>query len=489
MAQTMRVLHVCAEIFPLLKTGGLADVTASLPPALARLGCEVYMLVPGFPEFVQGLQDQHLVAELPPRFGARSLRLYFGTLPSSGIKAYYIDAPGLYDRPGNPYADSDNHPYWDNYRRFALLGWAAARIADGIDFFWKPRIVHGHDWHAAMAFAYLKAAEQASGRKLAGTLFTIHNLAYQGNFPGHLFGELDLPAHFFGIDGVEFYGQISFLKAGLSFADKISTVSPTYAREIQDDEQACGQGGLLRKRKNDLYGILNGVDTAVWNPVSDKTIAANYGAKSLAGKVACRKALQTETGLSAQNAAPVFGVVSRLVQQKGLHLLLSVLPEILRRGGQLVVLGGGDADLENGFLDYAARYPQQVSVQIGYDEGKAHRIIAGSDIIVVPSKYEPCGLTQMYGLLYGTLPLVHRVGGLADTVVDSVPENLANGSATGVAFDRFDADAFHDAVLRVFSLFEDEHAWQGIQKRGMRQRLGWENPAKRYLDLYRQLVT
>lgn len=484
----MRVLQVCAEIFPFLKTGGLADVTAGLPPALKQLGCDVHMLVPGFPEFVQGIQDQHLVAELPPRFGAHSLRLYFGTLPATGIKIYYIDAPGLYDRPGNPYSDFHNNAYWDNYRRFALLGWMAARIADGLDFFWKPQVVHGHDWHAGLTFAYLKAVEQAGGRKLAGTLFTIHNMAYQGNYPADVFGELDLPASFFSPEGLEFHGQLSFLKSGIFYADKISTVSPTYAHEIQHGEQACGHDGLLRKRASDLHGILNGVDTGIWNPARDTALAAKYGVRSLNGKMACRKALQQETGLSEQNEAPIFCVVSRLVPQKGLHLLLAVLERIVQRGGQLVILGSGDYDLEQRFKGFAFHHPQQVSIQIGYDEPKAHRIIAGSDVIIVPSRYEPCGLTQLYGLLYGTLPLVHKVGGLADTVSDCSPENLANGSATGFTFDRFDEHALHEAMERVFVLYGRPAAWKKVQKRGMQQQLGWERPAEQYLALYNQVA-
>jgi starch synthase len=483
----LRILHVCAEIFPLLKTGGLADVSAALPPALERLDCDVHMLVPGFPEFMQGLQEKHLVAELEPRFGAHALRLWFGTLPTTGIDVYCIEAPGLYDRPGNPYADQNHRPYADNHRRFALLGWMAARIADGLDFFWKPHVVHGHDWHAGLACAYIKAAEQARGIDLAGTVFTIHNLAYQGNFPAEVFGELDLPADFFRPEGLEFYGQVSFLKSGLYYADKITTVSPTYAREIQHSELGCGHEGLLRHRAGDLVGILNGVDTEVWNPATDPAIPAHYRSNALSGKIACRQALQRETGLEEQGKAPLFCVVSRLVQQKGLHLVLDALDLILARGGQLVILGSGNHDLERGFQGFAERYPRQVSVQIGYDELKAHRMIAGSDIIIVPSLYEPCGLTQLYGLMYGTLPLVHRTGGLADTVTDSSPENLAAGMATGFVFDRFDADALRKAMERIFHLYKERRVWQKMQRQAMRQNFTWDAAARQYLTIYDQV--
>lgn len=481
----LRVLHVCAEIFPLLKTGGLSDVAAGLPPALERLGCDVHMLVPGFPDFMQGIPDRHLVAELPPRFGAHALRLWFGTLPN-GINSYCIEAPGLYDRPGNPYVDQHNQPYGDNYRRFALLGWMAARIADGLDFFWKPQVVHGHDWHAGLAFAYLKALEATRG-KLAGTVFTIHNLAYQGNFSPHVLGEIDLPGHFFSPDGLEFHGQVSFLKAGLYYADKLSTVSPTYAREIQHGELSCGFDGLLQWRAGDLSGILNGVDTEVWNPATDKAIAAGYDVRSLSGKKKCRAALQRETGLAEQSDAPVFCVISRLVPQKGLHLVLGELDAILQRGGQLVILGSGDHDLERGFQEFARHHPKQASIQIGFDEPKAHRMVAGCDVIMVPSRFEPCGLTQLYGLLYGTLPLVHKTGGLADTVNDCSAENLENDSATGFVFDRFDRPSFHDAVQRVFDLYRQPQSWRKVQKRAMRQKFTWDMAAQEYLALYAQV--
>ena len=424
----MRVLHVCTEIYPALKTGGLADVTSALPRAMSRLGCDVRMLVPGFPSFHENLTEQKLVFEFPARFGAYAIRLFLGTLPDSGLKAYFIDAPGLFDRPGNPYTNAAHQDYFDNYRRFALLCWMAARIAEEIDSSWTPDVVHAHDWHAGLVPAYLKASEFWNKRKLAGSIFTVHNLAYQGNFPGSVFGEIDLPPHFFGLDGVEFHGQLSFIKAGLMYADLITTVSPSYAQEILRPEQAWGLDGILHKRKSDLYGILNGVDTNVWNPATDTALTANYDAGKFSGKKACKAALQEETGLRIQDEAPLFSIVSRLAVQKGLDLVLDGLPEILRRGGQLIILGSGDSSLESAFRNVAYANPQAVSIQVGYDERKSHRIMAGSDVILVPSRYEPCGLTQLYGLRYGTLPLVHRVGGLADTVVDCSEENIKAGT-------------------------------------------------------------
>jgi starch synthase len=483
----MRVVHVCSEIYPLIKTGGLADVAAALPPALVRCGCDARLLLPGYPRIMEQVRNLQVLTELPPRFGASTLRLYAATLPGSELRTYVIDAPGLYDRHGNPYADARNHEYSDNYRRFALLGWMASELAQGLDPLWQPDIVHGHDWHAGLAPAYLKAAERRKGR-VAASVMTIHNLAYQGVYSRDVFHELDLPPDFFDMYGVEFYGNVSFLKAGLFYADKLTTVSPAYAREIQGSEQGCGLEGLLSGRAHDLVGVLNGVDPDVWNPESDAVIAANYDSGSLERKQECRRALQQQCGLAMQDTAPVFGVVSRLTDQKGLHLVLDALPDMLERGGQLVLLGSGDAGMEAGFLKAAATHPEAVSVQIGYDENKSHQIIAGCDVVLVPSRYEPCGLTQLYGLRYGTLPLVRRVGGLADSVVDASPENQAAGVATGIVFEGFNKEQLTDAMRRAFALYPHRDAWQRIQHTAMRQQFTWDRAAAEMIDVYRKAM-
>ncbi|MDQ9170730.1 glycogen synthase GlgA [Oxalobacteraceae bacterium R-40] len=485
----IRVLHVCSEVYPLLKTGGLADVAGSLPPALARHDGDVRILVPGFPAITDGLPSPRLVAEVPARFGASAVRLYLADFPdTAGIKIYFIDAPGLYDRPGNPYSDALGKDYADNHRRFALLGWMAAQLAQGIDPSWGPQVVHGHDWHAGLAPAYLRAAEHRLGRKLAGTVFTIHNLAYQGVFAPYAFGELDLPDYFFNMHGLEFHGQISFMKAGLFYSDKLTTVSPTYAREIQGAEQGCGLQGLLNTRSADLHGILNGVDPLVWNPATDPAIASNYDAKSLERKLICKRVLQEECGLNVQNDAPLFTVVSRITEQKGLNLVQAGLHDIVQRGGQLVLLGAGDAAMEETFKKAAQAHPHSVSVHIGYDERRSHRLIAGGDVILVPSRFEPCGLTQLYGLAYGTLPLVRRVGGLADSVVDCTLENIAEGTATGFVFDHFDSQSFNTAVRRAFALYDRKDDWLRVQQAGMRQEFNWDVAAKAFMSLYRQVA-
>ena len=482
----MRVLQVCAEIYPLLKTGGLADVCGALPGALARRGCDVRVLVPGFPAILRGVPDAM------PVTGAHGLpdgvRLLRGSLPGSDVPLYVIDAPSLYARDGNPYADEAGQPYADNHRRFALLGQLGARLADGLDPAWSAQVVHGHDWHAGLAPAYLRAAQLHSGRRLAGSVHTVHNLAFQGTFPLQVLGELGLPADFYQTHGLEFHGQVSFMKAGLHYADHITTVSPTYAREIQGEEQGCGLDGVLRARTAELSGILNAVDEAVWNPATDPLIPARYDTKKFAGKQLCRIALQSAFGLGPQTDKPLFGVVSRLTEQKGFNLILEGLPALLERGGQLVVLGTGEPALVAALINAARTHPGAIAVKVGYDEELAHRIVAGVDVMMVPSRFEPCGLTQLYGLKYGSLPLVRRVGGLADTVVDSSLENLDEGLATGFVFDRFEVADYQAALRRAFALFKDKAEWQAVQRRAMAQAFDWDAAAAQYIAQYERVT-
>lgn len=484
----MRILQVCAEIFPLLKTGGLADVAGALPPALRALGGEPRVLLPGFPAILDALEGARELARLhaPGAMAAIDARLLLGRLPACDVDAYVIDAPSCYRRSGGPYADAQHHAYADNHLRFGLLGWTAAALGRGLDPDWRPQCVHAHDWHAALAPAYLRAAGEAGEPGVPGSVYTVHNLAYQGLFDAACFAELGLPAHFYAMHGLEFHGQLSFMKAGLYYADRITTVSPTYAREIQGPEQGCGLDGLLRERVHELHGILNGVDDAVWNPATDALLPARYDAARLAGKARCRKALRTELGLADAADGPLFCVVSRLTEQKGLHLVLHNLPAIVAGGGQFALLGSGDATLEAAFREAAAAQPQAVAVRLGYDENFAHRLIAGSDVILVPSRFEPCGLTQLYGLKYGTLPLVRRVGGLADTVADARLETL-DTDATGFVFDEFSTAALQRAIERAGALFRRSADWKTVQRRAMTQNVGWRRAAEVYLALYRGL--
>ncbi len=483
----MRILQVCAEIFPFLKTGGLADVTAALPPALEAVGDDARVLLPGFAPIVDALRAPRTVADLPARFGAASAHLLRGELGSTGITAYVIDAPDFYRRAGGPYADADQRAFGDNHRRFALLSWAGVQLARGLDASWRAQVLHAHDWHAGLVPAYLRAAQESAHQHVAGSVFTIHNLAYQGNFAPNHFVEMDLPAHFWSLHGVEFHGQLSFMKAGLNYADRITTVSPTYAQEIQGHEQGCGFDGLLRQRSKDLSGILNGVDDAVWNPATDPDIAAHYSAADLSGKAVCKAALQRKAGLEVAPERPLLCIVSRITSQKGLHLVLEALPSWIDAGAQFALLGSGDAGMQAYFERAAKDRPDAVSVRIGYDEPYAHQLVAGSDIIVVPSHFEPCGLTQLYGLKYGTLPLVRRVGGLADTVVDTSLEHFFDGTATGFAFDAFDARALTYATRQALALYQRPHDWRDAQRRAMAQRFDWARAAVSYHALYEQV--
>lgn len=480
----MNVLQVSAEIFPLLKTGGLADVAGALPGALIAAGCDARVLLPGFAPILTDLQGDFVLDELTAPWG-ETVRLRLGRLASLGVMAYVIDAPSLYLRAGTPYEDAGRQPYTDNYRRFALLGWVASQLASGLDEHWQPRVVHSHDWHAALASAYMAFAP--TQRVHVASVYTVHNLAYQGVFAPRHFYELGLPPSAFSLDGLEFHGQMSFMKAGLYYSDHITTVSPSYAREIQTHEQGCGLEGLLRSRAGELTGILNAVDEAVWNPAHDAAIAASFDARKPGGKTRCKAALQQDLGLMVQDDAPLFGIVSRLTEQKGLHLVLNVLDELLERGGQLVVLGAGEPGLEAAFRARAAARPDSVAVRIGYDESFAHQIFAASDVTLVPSRFEPCGLTQMYGFKYGSLPLVHSVGGLADTVVDCSLEDLATETANGFVFHHFSSQALARAVARAFALYARKSEWRAVRARAMAQSLGWDQAAAQYVALYRRL--
>jgi starch synthase len=427
------------------------------------------------------------IYEFGPIFGAARVSLRLARMPYSHVPVYVVDAPYLYRRPGGPYQAADGAEWSDNLQRFALLGWVAAHLAAGeLDLGWTPQILHAHDWHAAMACAYMAAHPATT----AASVFTVHNLAFQGLFSQADFGQLGLPAHFMHSHGLEYHGQLSFMKAGLKYAKRITTVSPTYAGEIATHEFGCGLDGVIRGRQADVSGILNGVDAAVWNPATDASIAMRFDAERLQGKQACRRALQAEAGLDADAQALLLVVVSRLTAQKGLDLLLAGLPELLKRGVQLVVQGTGEGALETAFHIAQQAHPGRVHVHLAYDEAKAHRLVAGADAIVVPSRFEPCGLTQMYGLRYGTLPIVRRVGGLADTVVDAAADASADAvaGANGFMFDAATPAALRAAVERAIAVRGDAGRWLALQRRAMAAELSWEGPARRTLELYQQLL-
>ena len=476
----MRVLHVAAEVYPLVKTGGLADVVAALPPALAHAGADVRLLLPGLPAILDAVHSARTVIDIGACFGALRVRLLLGRMPGSQLPAYVIDAPHLYRRSGGPYQASDGSEWPDNLQRFALLGRVAAHLAAGdADPAWVPDIVHAHDWHAALACAYITEHLPTA----AASVYTVHNLAFQGLFPQPDWHLLGLGSRFMSPAGLEYHGQLSFMKAGLKFADKVTTVSPTYAREIATPEFGCGLDGVIRGRGADVSGILNGIDEAVWSPANDAAIAERYDADRLAGKTSCRRALQAALGLVPDDQALIVAVVSRLTSQKGLDLVLAALPALVREGVQFAVQGTGEPVLEAAFRMAEQAHPGRVAVHIGYDEARAHQLMAGADVIGVPSRFEPCGLTQMYGLRYGTVPVVRRVGGLADTVADADGRGGAAGQ-TGFVFDAATPAAFEACVRRALAQKREPAAWGALMRRGMQQELSWAGPARDYLALY-----
>ncbi len=472
----MNVLHVAAELYPFVKTGGLGDVAAALPQAQRQGGVDARLLLPGHPAIVDAFQDDRPALALGPLFGAARVSVRRGFLASWPVPVHVIDAPWFFRRDGGPYQDDAGRDWPDNLQRFALLGWCAAQLAAGeIDPQWAPNIVHAHDWHAGLACAWMSSHAPTQ----AASVFTVHNLAFGGFFPLGDFALLGLPSRYLGMDGIEFHHRLSFMKAGLQFADRVTTVSPSYAREIATAEFGCGFEGVIEARGAAVSGILNGVDDAVWNPTFDDALPARYDAHTLQGKAECKRALQQALGLEVRADAPLLCVVSRLSTQKGLDLLLGALPALLAGGGQLALQGAGDPLLENAWRAAAAANPRRIAVRIAYDEAMAHRLIAGADAIVVPSRFEPCGLTQLYGLRYGTLPIVRRVGGLADTV-----QPIDGSQGTGFVFDDATAPALIEAIEAALRLYRRPDAWRDAMRRAMAQDFSWGRAAAAYDEVY-----
>lgn len=470
----MRVLSVASEVAPFLKTGGLADVAGALPKALAAEGVEMRTLMPLYPAL--GPLGGETVASLDTPGGPAKLR----RAQAEGLDLYLLDAPGLYDRPGGPYLGPDGRDWPDNALRFGALAHAAAQLATGADPAWAADVAHAHDWQAGLTPTYL--------RPLGGppTVLTIHNIAFQGRFGREVIGPLGLPAERFTRDGYEFWGDVSFLKAGLVDAAKITTVSPTYARELTEPAFGHGLDGVIAARAADVAGVLNGIDEAVWSPETDPALAARYSARAPKGKAVCKAALEAEFGLE-PDAGPLFGVISRLTGQKGFDLLLEALPPILARGARLALIGTGEPALEAAFRALADRHPGRVAVRIAFDEALSHRIQAGADALIVPSRFEPCGLTQLAALRYGTLPVVARTGGLADTVADLNAAALSMKAGTGFQATPGSAPALRAALDRCLDLYQDRRAWAAARGRAMRQPVGWAESARAYAALYAAL--
>ena len=470
-----KVLFVVSECAPFVKTGGLADVAGALPIALAQIDINVRVLLPGYSSVMKQIKPSETVAKYEDLFGGPATLL---SCKVAGLDMLILNAPHLYDRNGGIYGDAVGVDWPDNPKRFAALCKVGAEIAkNGIDQ-WKPDVVHGHDWQAGLTPEYMLAV----GTKTP-FVFTIHNIAFHGNAPADQLEPLELNAGRFTPDGFEYWGQISALKAGLMGANKINTVSQTYADELLTPEFGLGMDGVMRTRHTDLTGILNGIDLDVWNPTTDPYITVY---KNPSEKTANKRALRKEFGLGPAKG-PLCVLVSRLTEQKGIDLLLDALPALLDQGGQLAVLGSGDPVLEAS-LTNAANHHKNLSVHIGYNEKLSHRMMAGGDAILVPSRFEPCGLTQLYGLRYGTVPLVALTGGLADTVINASPAALERNVATGVQFFPITAQALANAFIRLTELFTNKKIWRKLQRNGMKQPVGWETSAHAYKEIYGNIV-
>jgi starch synthase len=474
------VLAVASEMHPLIKTGGLADVVGALPTALAEHDIAVTTLIPGYPKVLEALEGAWTVQTVEDCFGGP------GTLrrgKAAGLDLLVLDAPHLYDRPGNPYLGPDGRDWPDNAVRYAALSYCAAEIARGSVDGLTPQILHVHDWQAALAPAYLHYADVRRPR----TIITIHNLAFQGQYPPSLLGALRLPPWAFAMDGVEYYGMIGFLKAGLNFADRITTVSPRYAAEIKTAEAGMGLEGLLASRARALSGIVNGIDDKEWNPATDPRLPVTYDQRSLDRRARNRAMLEARFALEADDA-PLFCVVSRLTWQKGMDLLVEALPQLVASGARLALLGSGDRELETAFREAMAAFPRRIGAVFGYDEALSHQMFGGADMILIPSRFEPCGLTQLYGLRYGCLPVVARVGGLSDTIIDANDAALTLGAATGVQFQPVSTAMLEDAIRRAVELFRDRKLWRAMQRRGMGLDLSWRSRAGAYARLFHEVL-
>ena len=466
----MRVLFVSSEIYPLAKTGGLADVSAALPAALAALGVEIRLMLPGYPKAIASAANKSVEVELADFMGAGPMRLISARTPDTALPIWLVDCPSLFRRSGGPYQDGDGQDWPDNAKRFAVFNHVAAQLSLGLLANWRADIVHANDWHSGLVAAILAGG---SGQRPA-TVLTVHNLAFQGLFPADLYPQLGLPGDSLMPDGLEFYGNISFLKAGLTYSDRLTTVSPTYAREILTAEYGFWLEGLLQRRAKDLVGIRNGADYRIWDPAIDAHLPAKFNLQNIAGKRVCKTALQVELGLE--------------VDSEAADVIVETLPRIIENGAQCAVVGDGDRLLERRFELAARQHPGRIAVRIGYEEPLAHRVLAGGDILLHPARFEPCGLTQLYAMRYGTLPVVRNTGGLCDTVVDATDRSVRQGTATGFAFESVNsADMLH-CIERALALYSQPFTWRKVQRQAMSQDFGWSESARRYLALYHDLA-
>lgn len=477
---TLKQLSVASECAPFVKTGGLADVVGALGPVVAAHGVECRVLLPLYRQIAHLADGATEVLNVGSKFGG-PVRVLAQT--ASGIDLLLVDAPHLYDRAGQIYLNEAGVDWADNHLRFGLLSWIGAEIGRVGVAGWVPDVIHAHDWQAGLVPVYAQQMGISTP-----CILTIHNIAFQGNFAPNTMGALELDPAGFTQDGFEYFGQVSFLKGGLMRAHKITTVSPTYARELMTQEFGMGLEGVLRARQADLTGILNGIDMTAWNPATDPALAQTYNSRTLAKKAVNKQAVLDHFGLGPDTGAPLFSVISRLSEQKGLDLALQALPAVLDKGARFVLLGSGSPELEQGFRDLAQRYPDHVGVNIGFDEDLAHLVQAGADATLVPSRFEPCGLTQLCAMRYGTLPIVSITGGLADTVIDANEAALSIGCATGFQFAPTTADKLSDALDRAMAVYSDAKSWKKLQRNALKHPVGWDVSARQMADIYHSMA-
>ncbi|MSP86239.1 MAG: glycogen synthase GlgA [Methylotenera sp.] len=483
----MRVLFTTSEVFPLIKTGGLADVSGSLPSALKNLGVDIRILVPGYSAVLNNLTNLQTIASLDNLPVIHHAELMMGTIENTQVKVMVIKSAHLYERAGGPYSDANGLEWLDNPVRFGILSKVAAILSGPRSPIhdWQPDIVHCNDWQTGLAPAYMKFVEHTPAK----SIMSLHNMAFQGCYAPGWLTTLALPHSSFAIEGFEYHGQLSFLKAGIFYADAVTTVSPSYAKEIQTAAFGFGLEGLLSKRGSEIKGILNGIETEEWNPETDPYLVKTYSAATLAGKKLVKNALQEKLALDIDASAPLLGVVSRLTHQKGLDMLVPIMQELVDTGCQFALLGSGETALESAFRALAVKNPSRVSVTIGYNEPLSHQVMAGCDMFIMPSRFEPCGLNQLYGLAYGTPPIVNATGGLADSVIDTNIISFKNKTANGFVMSEASSASLLSCIKQALNVFNnDASAWRQIQKNGMSQNLSWDKSALEYLAAYQALV-
>lgn len=474
-----KILFASSEVHPLIKTGGLADVAGSLPRALADLSQDIRIILPNYQSLKT--EEVHFISTI--RVNNQDVNILETQLPDSNVKVWLVDCPSMFDTPGNPYLDETGTPWNNIAHRFALFCRVIVEVSmNRAHLNWQAEVIHCNDWQTGLVPALLSIESNKPT-----TVFTIHNLAYQGMFPEDIFTELNLPREIWHHNGVEFHNMLSFIKGGLNYANQITTVSPTYALEIQTTEFGYGLEGLLSHKHEILKGIINGMDLEQWNPETDISISEPYNIDSLEKKIINKTSLQARFSLPVNKSVPLFGLISRLVEQKGIDLIIDCLTEMVEMPIQFVLLGSGDKSVELKLLEFARLYPKKIAITIGYDEALAHQIEAGVDIFLMPSRFEPCGLNQMYSQRYGTIPIVRETGGLADTIEDALPKSLTKNNATGISFKEASSGALLESIKRAMLLFNDKKTWKKIQISAMEKDFSWKNSAKQYLDLYNEI--